>query len=110
MAIYQKQGTIPQKRHTVFRRQDGALYHEELFGTEGFSSTSSLVYHLYPPTMVKSIGEPYSVKPELGIEENLKALSFAGMDVEPEDDYLQSRKVFFFNDDLLIGMAAPKKR
>lgn len=107
MAIYQRHGTVPHKRHTVFRQQNGALYHEELFGTEGFSSTSSLVYHLYPPTMVKSVGEPYSVKPEVGIEENLKALSFGGIDVEPESDYMLSRKVFFFNDDLVIGMAAP---
>ncbi|MFI5148170.1 MAG: homogentisate 1,2-dioxygenase [Bacteroidia bacterium] len=109
MPIYQKAGKVPSKRHTVFRKKDNTLYHEELFGTEGFSSTSSLVYHLNPPTMVKSVGESWSVRPEAGLEENLRALSFMAMDVKPEPDYLQSRKTFFFNDDMLIGMAAPSE-
>lgn len=81
MPVYQKQGKIPSKRHVVFRQPDGNLYHEELFGTEGFSSTSSLIYHLNPPTMVKELGKPYSVKPEGAIDENLKALSFLGYNV-----------------------------
>lgn len=109
MSFYQKQGIVPQKRHVVFKKEDNSLYHEELFGTEGFSSTSSLAYHLYPPTIVKSIGESYSVRPEVGVEENLRALSFVGLDVKPEVDYLKSRKDFFFNDDILIGIAAPSK-
>ncbi len=109
MPIYQKHGVIPKKRHVVFKKKDNSLYHEELFGTEGFSSTSSLVYHLYPPTIVKSIGESYSVRPEVGVEENLRAFSFMGVDVKPEVDYIKSRKAFFFNDDMLIGIAAPSK-
>jgi len=81
MPIYQKHGKIPHKRHVVFRSAKGDLYHEELFGTEGFSSTSSLVYHLNPPTMVKSLGSPINNRPEAAIEDNLKALSFMGIDV-----------------------------
>lgn len=107
MPVYQKHGIVPDKRHVVFRKKNGELYHEELFGTEGFSSTSSLVYHLNPPTMVKDIGKAYWAKPEVAIEDNLKALSFQGLHVDPSDDYLESRKVFFFNDDMQIGMAAP---
>lgn len=109
MPIYQQQGLIPKKRHVTFRQKDGSLYHEELFGTEGFSSTSSLLYHLHPPTMVKHMGTPYSVKPIIAIEDNLKAMSFMGLDVKPEDDYIKSRKVLFVNDDLSVGMMAPKK-
>ncbi len=109
MPIYQHHGKVPHKRHVVFRQSNGELYHEELVGTEGFASTSSLVYHLHPPTMVKDLGKPHWAKPEAALEENMKALSFLGLDVEPEADYLMSRKVFFFNDDLQIGMAAPQK-
>jgi homogentisate 1,2-dioxygenase len=108
MPLYRQVGTIPHKRHTVFRRPDGQLYHEELFGTEGFGGISSLVYHLYPPTLVKEFGEPYSVRPEIAIEENLRARSFTGFDLKPEDDYVKSRTVLFVNDDLHIGLAAPK--
>lgn len=107
MPIYRQVGKIPHKRHVVFRQPNGELYHEELFGTEGFSGVSSLVYHLYPPTMVKEHGKPYSVRPEIAIEDNLQARSFTGFEVTPEEDYIQSRKVLFVNDDLHIGLASP---
>jgi homogentisate 1,2-dioxygenase len=109
MPIYRQVGSVPHKRHTVFRKPNGELYHEELFGTEGFSGISSLVYHLYPPTLVKEFGEPYSVKPEIAVEENLRARSFMGLELAPENDYIKSRKVLFVNDDLHIGLASPKK-
>jgi homogentisate 1,2-dioxygenase len=54
MPIYHTLGTIPRKRHTVFRKPDGGLYAEELMGHEGFIGTSSLLYHTHPPTTVKS--------------------------------------------------------
>lgn len=107
MPIYRQVGKIPHKRHVVFRQPNGELYHEELFGTEGFSGVSSLVYHLYPPTMVKEHGKPYSVRPEIAVEDNLQARSFKGFEVAPEQDYIQSRKVLFVNDDLHIGLASP---
>lgn len=107
MPIYQQRGSIPQKRHIVFNKQSGGIYHEELFGTEGFSSLSSLVYHIYPPTMVKEMGKPYSVKPVIAIEDNLKALSFSGFDIPVEEDYIKSRKTLFLNNDLSIGIAKP---
>jgi len=108
MPIYHKLGLTPHKRHIVFRQPDGKLYHEELIGTEGFSGISSLVYHLNPPTMVKEHGKPYSVRPEIAVEDNLQARSYLGYDVPAVDDYLESRKVLFINDDLQIGIAAPR--
>jgi len=107
MAVYQQQGKIPNKRHIVFRKPNGELYHEELFGTEGFSGVSSLLYHLYPPTMVEEMREPYSVKPEVALEDTIKALSFLSFDAIPENDYIKSRKVLFFNNDIAVGVAAP---
>jgi homogentisate 1,2-dioxygenase len=63
----------------VFRKPNGELYHEELFGTEGFSSTSSLVYHLNPPTMVKEIGKAHYARPEVGMDDNLKVFELYGL-------------------------------
>jgi homogentisate 1,2-dioxygenase len=108
MPFYQRQGLVPDKRHVVFRQPNGSLYHEELFGTEGFSGISSLVYHLNPPTMVKLHGKSYSIRPEIAIEDNLQARSFQGFEIKAEDDYLSSRKVLFLNADLQIGLAAPR--
>ena len=57
MPYYRVTGEIPRKRHVRFRRPDGGLYAEELMGEEGFTSDSSLLYHVHPPTaIVKSEG------------------------------------------------------
>lgn len=107
MAFYSKLGKIPHKRHTQFRKEDGTLYSEELVSTEGFSDIYSLVYHAHPPTLVKAIGEPYSVAPKVAIEKNLRALSLRCFDVKPEADYLKSRVMLLVNSDLHLGVAAP---
>ena len=108
MPVYQRMGKIPSKRHTVYRRDNGDLYHEELFGTEGFSGVSSLLYHCSPPTRVIRYGEPRSIRPDIAIHNNMKALSFQGFAIEPSDDYVESRKTLFVNHDLHIGLAAPR--
>lgn len=109
MPYYMQVGKVPAKRHVVFRnKKNNELYAEELFGTQGFSGVSSLVYHTHPPTQVKEVGTPYSVAPEIAIEDNMQALSFKGFDVGGENDYLQSRKTLFVNNDLSIGIAAPR--
>ena len=68
MPFYHKLGKIPHKRHTTFKKKDGTLHYEELFGTIGFDGMSSLLYHLQRPTQVKQIKEPYSVSPIAAIE------------------------------------------
>ncbi|MBX7156639.1 MAG: homogentisate 1,2-dioxygenase [Candidatus Kapaibacterium sp.] len=108
MPVYHRLGNVPNKRHIVYRQQSGALHHEELFGTEGFGGVASLIYHLNPPTMVKHMGEPYSIRPDIAIGNNMTALSFLGFDVEPHDDYIESRKTLFVNGDLHVGLAAPR--
>ena len=107
MAFYSKLGSIPPKRHTQFRKANGALYAEELVSTEGFSATYSLIYHAHPPTLVKAVAEPYSVAPVAAIEKNLKALSLKTFKVPPNDDYLKSRVTLLFNNDLTVAVAAP---
>ncbi|KQM64593.1 homogentisate 1,2-dioxygenase [Pedobacter sp. Leaf216] len=109
MPIYHKLGQIPAKRHTVFRKPDGNLYAEELVSTEGFSSLYSLVYHCHPPTIVKNLGEPYSVEPTIAREKHLKHTSLIGFNIKPEDDFLKSRKAVLVNSDLHIVLAAPRK-
>lgn len=48
--MYHRLGELPRKRHTVFRRPDGGLYHEHLMGSRGFSGPASLLYHRRAPT------------------------------------------------------------
>ena len=108
MPRYHKLGKIPSKRHTTFKKEDGSLYQEELFGTAGFAGMSSLLYHIHPPTVVTEIKDLGSVAPKIAVEKNMKAISFKGFSLQPETDFLESRKTLFVNNDLHIGLAAPK--
>ncbi len=76
MPYYISRGQVPHKRHTVFRKPNGDLYAEELVSTEGFSDVYSLIYHAFPPTFVKEIGEAIAVKPEVALENNMQHRSF----------------------------------
>lgn len=109
MPIYHKLGRIPHKRHTIFKKKDGSLHYEQLFGTIGFEGMSSLLYHLYRPTMVKEVGKSLDVTPKAVVDHNIKSRLLHGLEVSPENDYLDSRKILLFNSDVHVGVAAPKK-
>lgn len=109
MPQYHKQGSIPRKRHTQFRNEEGNLYAEELVSTHGFSNIYSLIYHCHPPTMVKSLGEPFSREPKVVAQKFLKHQSFLGFNIQPEDDYIESKKAVLVNNDLHISLASPRK-
>lgn len=106
---YIQQGNIPHKRHTVFKSPEGNYYYEQLFGTEGFSGVSSLLYHIHRPTQIKSIGTPKDVSPKIAIEKNVTPRMFKGGKIQAEDDFLDSRKILMVNNDLMMGLAKPKK-
>lgn len=109
MPIYHKLGKIPQKRHTIFEKPNGGYYYEQLFGTEGFVGMASLLYHTYRPTMVKEILGTYSVAPEIAVEKNITPRKMLGFNVSPKEDFLESRTPLMLNNDILIGVAAPKQ-
>jgi len=108
MPRYHTLGKIPHKRHTTFKKPDGSLYQEELFSTVGFAGMSSLIYHLYPPTVVSEIKKVKDLTPKIAIEKHMKAMSFQGYSLPQEEDYIESRKTLFVNGDMHIGLAAPK--
>lgn len=107
MPIYHQLGSIPHKRHTVFPKANGGIHYEQLFGTEGFSGTASLLYHLHRPTMIKSIGQSQDVQPIAAVEKNISPYMIKGFQASPTADFLESRKVVMFNNDLHISVAAP---
>lgn len=108
MPHYQVRGQVPRKRHTIFRKPDGNLYTEELVSTEGFSDVYSLIYHAFPPTLVKKIGKAVSMAPEIALTKNMQHRSFKGFDIQATDDYLHSRKMILVNNDCYISLAAPR--
>jgi homogentisate 1,2-dioxygenase len=109
MPLYHKLGSIPPKRHTQFRKENGDLYYEQLFGTVGFDGMYSNSYHEQRPTQLKKIGERYSVAPKIAKTNNIQSYKLKGFDVEPQDDFLESRKIVLTNSDCHIVLAAPRK-
>jgi len=109
MPVYHKLGKIPQKRHVQFEKPKGGLYYEQLFGTEGFSGMSSLLYHVHRPTQIKEVIRSYSIAPKIAVEKNIKPLLLQGFKLKPEDDFLESRKPLMLNSDVVMGLAAPRK-
>ena len=109
MPFYHQLGKIPLKRHTQFRKKDGTLYYEQLFGTIGFEGMSTNSYHEQRPTMVKEIRKQYSVAPKIAKANNIQSYRLRGFQVSPENDYLESRKVLLTNSDCHIILAAPKQ-
>lgn len=109
MPFYRKVGKIPHKRHTTFKKKDGSLHYEQLFGTVGFDGMSSLLYHLHRPTMVKEILAQKSILPNIAVEKNMHSRRLVGFNVKPEEDFIDSRKPVLTNSDVTITLAAPKE-
>ena len=109
MAYYISQGKIPHKRHTIFKKENGDFIYEQLFGNEGFSGKSSLLYHLHRPTQINSIGESLDLRPKAAVNFNILPRKLEGFLIPQKDDFIDSKTCLFFNNSVEIGMAFPKK-
>lgn len=105
--IYHQLGKIPHKRHTQFRKPNGELYQEHLFGAEGFHGWSSLLYHNNPPTRTYKVEQGPEVKIEKWEEGMLRHHHLRTTSVEAGGDPVLGRKVLLFNNDVQIGIARP---
>ena len=109
MPSYHSMGQVPHKRHTQFRKPDGGLYAEELFGEEGFSGCYSLLYHEHPPTRVSRIesGEAAAVErwdPGAHRHHHLKT-----SDMAAGGDLVTGRQLLMYNQDCAILVARPSE-
>jgi homogentisate 1,2-dioxygenase len=107
MPRYHKLGSIPHKRHTAFKKEDGSLYFEQLFGTIGFDGMSSLLYHTYPPTGVKEILNSINISPKIAVKNNMQMRAFKGFQIKGDKDFLMSRVPVLTNSDVTIHLANP---
>jgi len=105
--FYVSRGNVPHKRHTQHRSPSGELYAEELFGMEGFTGRSSLLYHLVPPTRTHKI-EPVRDLVNQPVDDGThrhrlvktRAIALGG-------NIVDGRVPLFFNNDVLMGVARP---
>jgi homogentisate 1,2-dioxygenase len=104
MPYYRQVGDVPRKRHTIHRIPEGVAF-EELVGEEGFSSSSSLLYHRHSPSALRSIDavdfrEPH-FEPNLPVTPyHLRPLRITG---RPTADHVTGRHYLLGNDDVRIA-------
>jgi homogentisate 1,2-dioxygenase len=107
MPHYVKLGIVPKKRHTQFRKPDGSLYAEQVFGTKGFSGIASILYHLHPPTQVAGFEALGEVKPELVPEEPLRHRHLKTRALPAAGDPVTGRVPLLVNADVSLAFCRP---
>lgn len=100
---YRQLGKIPHKRHTMFKKEDGTLFREQVMGTKGFSGTQSILYHHFLPTEVVKSTKLYRYLPEYEEQDALNHRHLLTTEIETKGGALQAREYLLGNDDLLIG-------
>ena len=110
MPYYTKMGKLPRKRHTQFRRPDGALYSEELFGTEGFVGPTSTMYHIHPPTQVTGWKKLYGTKPEYVETDTMRMRHLVSTRLKAKGDPITGRVVILGNSDVEMSVCVPAEK
>jgi homogentisate 1,2-dioxygenase len=105
MPYYRVTGEIPRKRHTRFQRPGGGLYAEELMGEEGFSSDSSLLYHVHPPTAIVKSEAITGIAEQATLAANHPLLPrhYRTQELARSGDLVQARLPLMGNDDVRIS-------
>jgi homogentisate 1,2-dioxygenase len=110
MPSYSRLGEVPHKRHTQFRKPDGSLYAEELFGEEGFSGMYSLLYHRFPPTRVSKIARYGDACAQEWPQEVHRHHHLKTAAAEPGGDPVTGRRLLMYNNDCAISVARPTEQ
>ena len=109
MRSYMRLGDVPRKRHSRVERGGRPVY-EELFGREGFSGPSSLLYHLGMPEAARDVvagGD--DLEPVERDTLHTHAHIRAG-ELTPHGDIVGGRQWLLVNDDVRIGVAVPERQ
>jgi homogentisate 1,2-dioxygenase len=107
MPYYRVTGEVPRKRHIRFHRPGGGLYSEELMGEEGFSSDSSLLYHIHLPTAItKSEGLEDGGQGGTVPNHPLLPRHIRTTGLPAGEDLVLGRGLLFANDDVRISFVS----
>ena len=110
MPFYKKMGSIPRKRHTMFRKADDSLYREQVMGTKGFSGIQSILYHHHPPTEIVKSEVFADCRLEYGDQADLSHRHFLTGRDSKKGDAVSGRQYILGNDDLVIAVGRPTEK
>lgn len=110
MPHYFCSGAVPPKRHIQFRQPGGEHWHEEVFGTEGFSGPTSTLYHSHPPTQVTSCRPLCNASP-VYVETNiLRMRHMRTHQLAAQGDPISGRVPLLGNSDTIISACSPQEQ
>ena len=103
MPFYIHKGSIPPKRHTVFKNNNKLAY-EQHVSREGFSGIYSNMYHISMPTRLSKVGnfKKITIKKALDKHQTRHLKTF---DIKKTGNAIDSRVALLFNDNIIIIFA-----
>lgn len=109
MAYYLSRGTLPKAQHTQLWSDDKKLRYEEHWSREGFSDIHASMYHIYPPTEVKTVGEFVKAPLEAAEEKPHRHHHFMTFKFPPKGNWISGRQPNSFNNDVAMYTVCPKE-
>jgi homogentisate 1,2-dioxygenase len=110
MPFYHRLGQLPKTRHTQFRRPDGCLFSEEVFGTEGFVGPTTTMYHIHPPTQVAGWKRLYGTRAAYVETDIMRMRHIRTAPMPPRGDFITGRVVLFGNPDCEMAVCNPAEQ
>lgn len=108
MPYYHRLGTVPPKRHTVFRKEGGGIHYEQLMGNLGFTGLQSLLYTLRRPTAVVTVETAWTRPLEAEPDPRLRMRHLRSHRLETAGpSATRDRLPLLFNADLVVSLARP---
>ena len=114
MVYFRSIGDVPRKRHTHHHDASGNRFAEELMSQQGFSSSSSLLYHRHSPSALTAI-EPVdaaldasarSATPDTPLTP--RHIRTGVLDRADDDDVVTGRTVLLTNDDVEVAWVSAR--
>ena len=116
MPYYQKLGEIPRKHHIWFHRNGAAptfknegIAYEHVITTEGFNEAYSIMYHLRPPTRVRSVKLLKCEELKKAADSPLRHHHLRTANIARKGDLYSGRIPILFNQDMTAWRARPEK-
>jgi homogentisate 1,2-dioxygenase len=113
MPQYLKVGQIPRKHHIRFPREQATsfkgegLHYEHIVTTEGFDRAYSILYHLKPPTRVKSVALVGEWAPKAAAPSPLRHHHLKTAELPRRGDPYTGRVPLMFNQDMICSRCRP---
>ncbi len=116
MPYYQKLGEIPRKHHIWFKRNGSSnggyknegIAYEHVITTEGFNEAYSIMYHIRPPTRVRSVELIKCEELKKAAESPLRHHHFKTADIPRRGDLYSGRIPILFNQDITAYRCKPE--